>query len=307
MKEIKDMGIFGGGYTKPGKGVDKNEPKKKGFFLFFDILIHKASKFIGANCLYTITSIIWIAVLYFFAGILLTGTSIVSNISAAISAADGSIDPAEMRGSIMVLLQLAFAVGIFSLWGSGPASAAYAYVTRCFTRGEPVWVISDGWDKLKENFAQGILAVLFDAVILVFGLNAIHFYYSFYVSTQSAVWLLLSYIMLLVLVVYTMMHPYIYQIMVTFECKIWAVYKNALLITLAKLPGNVFTLLVGAAVLFLLFTVLNPVAASLIVVMAGLCLVRYPGEFYAARVIERSILKGMKEKKPKIEYIGEEE
>ena len=34
----KNMGIFGGGYDKPGKGVDKNEPKKKGFFLFFDIL-----------------------------------------------------------------------------------------------------------------------------------------------------------------------------------------------------------------------------------------------------------------------------
>ena len=28
----KNMGIFGGGYDKPGKGVDKNEPKKKGFF-----------------------------------------------------------------------------------------------------------------------------------------------------------------------------------------------------------------------------------------------------------------------------------
>ena len=28
------MGIFGGSYDKPGKGVDKNEPKKKGFFLF---------------------------------------------------------------------------------------------------------------------------------------------------------------------------------------------------------------------------------------------------------------------------------
>ena len=45
------MGIFG--YNmKPGKGVDKNEPKKKGFFLFFDVLIHKFTKFLGANCLY---------------------------------------------------------------------------------------------------------------------------------------------------------------------------------------------------------------------------------------------------------------
>ena len=45
------MGIFGGGYDKPGKGVDKNEPKKKGFFLFFDIVIRKFTKFLGANCL----------------------------------------------------------------------------------------------------------------------------------------------------------------------------------------------------------------------------------------------------------------
>ena len=38
------MGIFGGGYDKPGKGVDKNEPKKKVFFLFFDIVIRKFTK-----------------------------------------------------------------------------------------------------------------------------------------------------------------------------------------------------------------------------------------------------------------------
>lgn len=34
-----------GGYDKPGKGVDKNEPKKKGFFLFFDIVIRKFTNF----------------------------------------------------------------------------------------------------------------------------------------------------------------------------------------------------------------------------------------------------------------------
>jgi uncharacterized membrane protein YesL len=207
----------------------------------------------------------------------------------------------------MVMLQIAFAFGIFSLWGSGPSSAAYAYINRCFTRSEPVWVVSDGKDKFKENFKQGMFVVLADAVILFFGLNAAHFYYSFYLTTQSIVWLLLTYVMVLVLIIYTMMHPYIYQLMITFECSIWTIYKNALLITLAKLPGNVFTLFVGTAVTVLLFTVLNPVAAALIIAVAGLCLIRYPAEFYAARVIERSILKGMKEKQPKIEYIGEEE
>ncbi len=35
-KEKKIWEFFGGGYDKPGKGVDKNEPKKrKAFFLVF--------------------------------------------------------------------------------------------------------------------------------------------------------------------------------------------------------------------------------------------------------------------------------
>lgn len=300
------MGLFGGGYEKPGKGVDKNEPKKKGFFLFFDILIHKFSKLLGANCLYTMTSILWIAILYFFGGIILSGTNIVSSVAAAMGAQSG-VSAEEVQGSIMVLLQFTFAFGIFSLWGSGPATAAYAYIHRCFTRGEPVWVASDGKDKFKENFKQGMIVVLIDAVILVFGLNAMYFYHSLYISLQSVLWLMLSYITLLAMVIYTMMHPYIYQIMITFECGIWTVYKNALLITLAKLPGNLFTFLVGAAVIFILFTVLNPIVAALIIAVIGLCLICYPGHFYAARVIENSILKDLKKKQPNIEYIGEEE
>lgn len=301
------MGIFGGGYMKPGKGVDKNEPKKKGFFLFFDVLIHKFTKFLGANCLYTMTSIIWIALLYFFGGIVLSSTGIVGHIADAISAVESGISADEIQGSVMVTLQLAFAVSIFALWGSGPASAAYAYINRCFTRGEHTWVMSDGVDKFKENFKQGMFVVIADAVVLVFGINAAHFYWMFYVSTHSFIWMFLTYVTVLVLIIYTLMHPYIYQIMVTFECKIGALYKNALLITLAKLPGTLITLAAGVAVLVLCFTFLNPIAAALLIAVFGLCLTRYPGEFYAARVIERSILKDMKEKQPKIEYVGEEE
>ena len=146
----------------------------------------------------------------------------------------------NVQGSIMILIQLAFSIGVFTFWGSGPATAAYSYITRCFTRGEHTWVLSDGADKFKENFKQGMVVVLIDAVLLVFGLNAILFYHSLYVSTGSMLWMMLLYVMILVLVVYTMMHPYLYQIMVTFECGIGSLYKNALLITLAKLPGNFF-------------------------------------------------------------------
>lgn len=301
------MGIFGGGYMKEGKGVDKNEPKKKGFFLFIDVLMHKISKIIGTNCLYALTSIIWIAILYMFFGILIGNTGIVASIAKTISETDASISTEEMQGSIILLLQLVCTMGIFSMWGSGPASAAYAYIHRCFTRGEHAWVLSDGKDKFKENFKQGMLVVLFDAIVLIFAINAGYFYYTLYIGTANFIWLALSYIIVLIFLIYTMMHPYIYQIMVTFECSIWSIYKNALIITIAKLPVNFLLLVISGVVIYAMFTFVNPLAASLIILIAGLCLTSFPSHFYAARVIERTILKDIKEKQPKIEYIGEDE
>ena len=69
-----------------------------------------------------------------------------------------------------------------------------------------------------------------------------------------------------------------------------------MLITLAKLPGNFFTTLIGVLIYGALFTFVNPLAAAIIVVVVGLGVTCYPPQFYAARVIERSILKDMKEK-----------
>ena len=179
--------------------VYKRQPKKKGFFLFFDIVIRKFTKFLGANCLYAITSIIWIAILYIFGGIVLSSTHIVQNVSDTIISLGTESSAENVQGSIMILIQLAFSIGVFTFWGSGPATAAYSYITRCFTRGEHTWVLSDGADKFKENFKQGMVVVLIDAVLLVFGLNAILFYHSLYVSTGSMLWMMLLYVMILVL------------------------------------------------------------------------------------------------------------
>lgn len=302
------MGIFGGGYTKPGKGVDKNAPKKKGFFLFFDILIQKFTKLIGANCLYTMASILWIVALYFLGGILLSGTRIVENIASMIMSVEPEMDAAQGQGSIMVTLQLAFAMGIFTFWGSGPASAAYSYINRCFTRGEHAWIMSDSLDKFKENFKQGMIVVIIDFLVLLLGLNAAHFYYIFYLTTHNFIWLFLTYIMVLVFIIYTMMHPYLYQIMVTFECKTGALYKNAFIMTMAKLPMNILVTAIALAVFVLLFS-FNPLAGALLTAVLGLCLTRYVCEFHAARVIEKTVLKSMKQKQkqPEIEYIGEDE
>lgn len=304
------MGLFGGGFTKPGKGVDKNEPKKKGFFLYFDIIIHKFMKLLGANCLYALTSIVWLFLLIFFGRMIFMNTGIVESMANKIFSIDSSFSIGDIQASVSIMLEFLFAVGVFSLWGSGPASAAYAYINRCFTRGEHAWITGDGADKFKENFKQGMFVVIVDAVVLFLGLNAIYFYYTMYANSDTfgILWVILLYILILGFVIYTMMHPYLYQIMVTFDCKIGALYKNALLITLAKLPINLILTVVSAAVILCVFQFIsNPIVSALLLLIFGLCFTCYPRDFYAARVIERSILRDIKVKQTKIEYIEEEQ
>lgn len=301
------MGIFGGGYDKPGKGVDKNAPKKKGFFLFWDIVIHKFVKFIEVNSMYAMTSIIWIVLLYLFAAIVISGQmSLVDKL--AQTPIDG-VNISDNAGMIIFGFCAMFAVGIFLLWGSGPVSASYSYMARCFTRGEHAWIISDGWDKFKENFKQSIIVVIIDAVILIFGINALYFYYSAYLSYGGISWMVLCYVTFLLLLIYTMIHPYLYQLMVTFECTIGQLYKNAILLTLGNLPLNFLLTFIEAALIFIVFIVFSPAIAILFSLILGPCIMRFPGEFYAARVIERSIIKDIKEKKPsvKITYLEEDE
>ena len=78
------MGIFGGNYMKEGPGVDKNAPKKKGFFLFWDIVIRKFTKFMGVSMLYFVTSIIYLAFVYvFLSGFVISGFGVDTAISEA--------------------------------------------------------------------------------------------------------------------------------------------------------------------------------------------------------------------------------
>ena len=132
--------------------------------------------------------------------------------------------------------------------------------------------------------------MLIDLVVIIGALNAVGFYYNYYLQTKSIIWLVLTYLMIIAIVIYTMMHPYLYQIMVTFKLSIKNVYKNALFLAFAKLPGNFLMLVLNILVLLLPFSVLTPFMAAVIMFLLGLCLSRYPSEFYASRVIDKLMI-----------------
>lgn len=181
-------------------------------------------------------------------------------------------------------------MSIFALWGSGPASASFSYITRCFTREEHAWIFSDFFKIFKENFKQAIIVVVIDFVFLFVMVNAISFYWNSYIQNNQLLFALLVYVCCMVMIIYTFMHFYIYQMMITFECKIGQLYKNALLLALGKAPMNLILSAISVGLMFILFNFVNPVFATAICFVVFSGLVRFPIEFYSARVIKKLVI-----------------
>lgn len=307
------MGIFGGNYMKEGPGVDKNAPKKKGFFLFWDIVIQKFTKMLGTNMLHFLFSILYLAFVYIIlSGFIIQGLGIDTAISSA--AKVGAVDEASVETveqMLYFMVRAFITVFIFNFFGSGPVTASYAYVMRCYTRGEHTWMMSDGWDKFKENLKQSIPLLIIDVAVILLGMNAYSFYTAFsaeYAGTGMGTFIdMVRYFTVVVLFLYMMMHMYVYQIMVTYKCKFGELMKSAALMTLAKLPMNLLlTVITGAGIMLIFWFIPNPMISLVIYLVIGGVLFRYPLEFYASRVIEKNIKavkKAEKKNEAKITYI----
>ena len=251
--------------------MDKDAPKKKGVFLFAEILSRKFFNLIKANLLLALTSIPFFAITLFLTARYVT-LAIIPNITMG-----------NMESAIFNIFIAGF---VFNLLGSGPASAAYAYVTRSFTRSEPVWVASDGFDAFKENFKYSILLVVVDIVVTYLAMNAV----VVYGSMEGEFSVFLKIFVLSLYLVYAVSHAFAYQIMVTYECKFIDIIKYSIVMTFAKLPMCIILLAVTCAV-YMAIWFFNPVVATILYLVIGLTFTRYPLEFYAARVIEKNIEK----------------
>lgn len=286
------MGLFNG-YLKEGPGVDKNAKKKKGIFLYFDIVFRKFIKLMSANALYFAVSIPYLVIAYIFLASFVMGAfglDLAIERTVASTVIEG-VTPEQLGQTLSVTMRMMITMVLFNFFGSGPAGASYAYAARCYTRGEHVWLLSDGWDKFKGNLKQSIPLFFIDIVVLVLGMNAVAFYSTLASSSTGAMLLLLSwakYFTVVVIMVYMMMHIYIYQIMVTYECKFTELIKVSALITIAKLPMSVLMTAITGFGTVLAFS-LNPMAGIFIYVLIGMILLRYSLEFYASRVLEKNI------------------
>lgn len=278
------MGFLGFGAKKEVKGVEKDERQKHRFFIFFDVVFRKFMRFVQLNLIYLLFSLPYLLLLYWFSPLNATTLSYVTN--AGIGEYINAM-PFDDRAALDVMLRLIFMLSVGIMWGSGPASAGNAYVMRNFAREEHAWVFSDYWEHLKKNFGQSIAVLLIDIVVLYLSLTAFNFYSHQYTLSPNNMFLIAQGILGVILVVYTFMHYYIYQLMVSYEGGIKSLYKNAMAFALAKLPQNILLTFGVLALIVGLFMLLS-VLAFIIFVMFFTAICKFVIEFYTSEAVRKA-------------------
>ncbi len=257
------MGLFSS-YDKPGKGVDENAPQKRSFFRFLDIFTRKFNRFVRANLLYAVTLIPTFVLVFFLVGIVSSSVlstdgiqNFLSSVAEATAQEMGDASLAQEFSQQLLVLFDVLARFILSflfvvLWGAGPATAGMTYVMRNYANEEHAWIFSDFKDAVKENWKQSTAVFGIDILAFLLFYLAIRVY-----SGMPGFMGVLQYVVWVFIALYTMMHFYIYPMMVTFTLPLKDLYRNALLFAVGALPSNVLTLaillLVNVGSVFLVF------------------------------------------------------
>lgn len=265
--------------NRDGKGVEKNEDRRPTFINFFKYFFRKFPQLLRLNILmiFQIIPFIVFACLYFLGPKSPTMSNVMfAPLFGINQAADGAVvssaldlssiqmglpvfSPAVNITIIVLLLILAVT------WGWQNIGATY--VLRGLVRGDPVFVFSDFFYAIKRNLKQGFFLGLIDFVIS--GVLIIDFFY-FYQKTGSFGFDFMYFAIFGLIILWFIMRFYIYNLLVTFDIKIFKLIKNALIFTVLGIGRNILALL-GIVILtvfhILLIWIMIPMGISIPIIL----------------------------------------
>ncbi len=241
------MGLFQMNYDKPGKGVDETAPKKRSFFRFWEVFGRKSGRLFKLNLLYSLALIPTFLLMLFLTGMITSPILSMDSVRGFIRTiaeqnASGLESTAiELEMQLCATLDVIGRIGLTYLftvlWGMGPATAGATFVWRNFAREEHAWIWSDFKDAVKDNFKQSLAVFAIDVVVFTLFCIAIRVY-----STMSGMMAIFQYMIWLLILLYTLMHFYLYPMMVTFRLSVKDLFRNAIIFAIGKLPSNLLTL-----------------------------------------------------------------
>lgn len=208
--EVFRMGFFKKDYSKPGPGVPKNAPRKKGISRFFELIGRDSSNMIKIN---------WLVILCELPSVVLFVFALISGF-----AVEG--------GFFIMLIALVLALAASVL--IGPARTAEAYLLTKMMRDDPGYVWATFKEKFKENFKSTALpGMLFSAI------TGAQIFTIFLVITggQSLGPIWVGFFFLSILIV-NMAIPYFYVQAAYLDMKTGTALKNSLLLAFGFLPRS---------------------------------------------------------------------
>lgn len=140
---------------------------------------------------------------------------------------------------------------------TGPSSAGVAYIMRNWARDQHAFLFSDFKDAFKSNWKQALGVSALTSIVPVVAYTAVSYYGS--MAKTSVVMLLPLMIVLSATLMYTVMLPLLYPMMVGYELSFKNLVKNAFLMGAARLPQMLLARLITAI----------PIAALLVGIYVG--------------------------------------
>ena len=150
-------------------------------------------------------------------------------------------------------------------WGWQNVGATY--VLRGLFRGDAVFVFSDYFYAIKKNLKQGFFMGLIDFIICAI---LIYDFTYFYNQTGDFMIDVMYFVTFALLLIYIVMRFYLYTQLVTFDLKIFKIFKNALIFTPLGIKRNILAflgiVLLIALHIFLIFLFI-PIGISIPIVL----------------------------------------
>ena len=238
--------------NKDGKGVNKNEDTRPTFLNFFKNLFRKFPHLLRLNILMVlqIIPLVVIICLYFLG----PKSPTMSNVmfaplfgldqAAGNAAVSSTLDLSSVQMGLPVfspavnITIICLVIVMAVTWGWQNIGATY--VLRGLVKGDPVFVFSDFFYAIKKNLKQGIFLGLIDFAISAILL--IDFFY-LYQQTGSFGFDFMYFAILALMFIWFIMRFYIYNLLITFDIKIFKLLKNAFIFTILGIGRNILAFL----------------------------------------------------------------
>ena len=243
---------FFNNYSKPGKGVEKDEQRPIGFIMYFVLLGRKFGSYVKLNLLYLLTCIPSIITMFF----------VISSFIFDVGSFDAETQP------FILLISFALAVTVSMVFALSPLSSGFYYILRNFAREEHAWM-SDFWEIFKKNLKHSLLTWVIDSIVVILGMLALRIY-AIFILAQNSLYIIPLVILIFALIVFAQSVPYRWTAMVTFESKLSQTYKNSIYFVLGNtwrgLAQFIFSLIFAAVVTAacVLFSILAYIVVAII-------------------------------------------